>query len=152
MIRVVIDTNVLVSAILAPNGPPARILKLALQGEFELILSASLIREIQEVIRYPKIIKLMKSHGVTLAETDDFIEKLAEVAIKVPDKLPVKAIPDDPKDDMILACAVEGRADCIVSGDSHLTGLKTFEGIPILSPAIFLRFLAQAEENSSPSK
>jgi putative PIN family toxin of toxin-antitoxin system len=145
MTRVVIDTNVMVSAILAPKGTPAEILKLALEGEFEFILSPLLTQEIREVMRYPKIVKLMKKRGVNIAEVDDFLEKMKRVAINIPGRPPLQTVPDDPKDDMVLACATEGRADFIVSGDSHLTDLKTFQGIPIVNPATFLRLISEAK-------
>jgi uncharacterized protein len=144
MNRVVIDTNVMVSAILAPKGTPAKILKLALDGEFEFILSPLLVQEIEAVMRYPKIVKLMKERGVSFAETDDVLEKMRRVAIDVPGELALNVVPDDPKDDMVLACAMEGRADFIVTGDSHLTDLKTFQGIPIVAPATFLALIATA--------
>jgi hypothetical protein len=81
MIKVVIDTNVMVSAILAPEGTPAKILKLAFDGEFEFILWPLLVQEIEQVMRYPKIVKLMKNRGVSLAETDDILAKMRRVAI-----------------------------------------------------------------------
>jgi putative PIN family toxin of toxin-antitoxin system len=145
MIRVVIDTNVVVSGILAPKGAPARILRLALNGEFEFILSPLLLQEIQEVIRYPKIVKLMKKHGVSFAEADDVLEKMKRVALLVPGKSELNVVSDDPKDDMVLVCAMEGRADFIVSGDSHLAVLKAFQGIPIVAPRTFLGLVADAK-------
>ena len=145
MIKVVIDTNVMVSAILAPKGTPAEILKLALDGEFEFILSPLLTQEILEVMRYSKIVKLMKKRGVSPAEGDDFLERMKRVAINVPGKPPLQMVPDDPKDDMVLACAIEGQADFIVSGDSHLTDLKNFQRIPIVNPATFLRLISEAK-------
>ena len=56
-----------------------------------------------------------------------------------PGQLDIDAIPDDPSDNMILACAVEGWADFIISGDHHLTDLKIFQGITIVNPATFLK-------------
>jgi uncharacterized protein len=142
MIRVVIDTNLMVSAILAPGGSLAKILKLALDGEFEFILSPLLVQEIEAVMRYPKIVKLMKKRRVSFAEIDDVFEKMKRVAINVPGKLALNVLPDDLKDDMVLACAMEGRADFIVTGDSDLADLKAFQGIPIVAPATFLVLIA----------
>jgi uncharacterized protein len=144
MIRVVIDTNVMVSAILAPEGTPAKILKLVLDGELEFILSPQLVQEIEAVMRYPKIVKLMKKRGVSFAETDDVFEKMKRVALNVPGELALNVVPDDPKDDMVLACAMEGRADFIVTRDSHLSDLKTFQGIPTVAPVTFLALIAKA--------
>lgn len=57
----------------------------------------------------------------------------------------MKAVKADPKDNMILSCAVEGGADFIVSGDEHLKALKVYEGIRILEPARFLEKIAAGE-------
>jgi len=60
-----------------------------------------------------------------------------------PGILNVSAIVDDPSDNIYLACAVEGHANFIVSGDHHLTDLKTYLGIPIVNPANFLKLIAE---------
>jgi putative PIN family toxin of toxin-antitoxin system len=60
MTRIVIDTNILVSAILTPKGNPAKILKLVLEGTLNLIISPAILEETQQVLRYPRLVKLMK--------------------------------------------------------------------------------------------
>ncbi|MCD6569142.1 MAG: putative toxin-antitoxin system toxin component, PIN family [Deltaproteobacteria bacterium] len=138
MIRLVLDTNLLVSAILTPQGKPAAILKLALQGTFNLVVSHAMLEETHRVLQYPKLLKLMKRRKITLKEVNGFIDKMSKVATITPGKLNIKAIQDDPSDNMILVCAVEGEADFIISGDHHLTELKTFQGIKIVDPVTFL--------------
>ena len=141
MIRIVIDTNILVSAILTAEGNPAKILKLVLQGKLNLIISPAILEEIRQVLRYPKLVKLMKKNMITLEEVYTFLDKMSKIAVITPGKLDIKAIPDDPSDDMVLSCAVEGEADFIISGDHHLTDLRIFQGIKIVDPAAFLKII-----------
>jgi predicted nucleic acid-binding protein len=67
------------------------------------------------------------------------IRVLAGVSILVVPRTVPDAVPDDPDDNHIIACAVEGRADLIVSGDRHLLNLVEYEGIPVIRPTDFLR-------------
>lgn len=141
MIRIVIDTNILVSAILTPEGNPAKILKFVLQGKLNLIVSPAIVEEIRQVLRYPKLVKLMKKNMITLEEVYTFLDKMSKIAVITPGKLDIEAIPDDPSDNMVLSCAVEGDADFIISGDHHLTDLRIFQGIKIMDPAAFLKII-----------
>lgn len=140
--RIVLDTNVLVSAILSPHGKPARILRLVLEGKAVLILSRSVLAETERVLRYPKLRRLLKRKGISLKEVHEFLKKLTGIAVLAPDQTSVNAVSEDPSDNMFLACAVEGQADFIISGDQHLTALGTFQGIMIVDPAEFLRLIA----------
>ena len=139
MTRIVIDTNILVSAILTPKGNPAKILKLVLEGKLNLIISPAILEETQQVLRYPRLVKLMIKNKITKKEVYDFLGKMSKVAVITPDKLEIDAIPDDPSDNEILSCGLEGEADYIISGDHHLTDLKIFQGIKIVNPATFLK-------------
>ena len=141
MTRIVIDTNILVSAILTPKGNPAKILKLVLEGKLNLIISPAILEETQQVLRYPRLVKLMIKNKITKKEVYDFLGKMSKVAVITPDKLEIDAIPDDPADNKILACGLEGEADYIISGDHHLTDLKIFHGIKIVNPAYFLKII-----------
>lgn len=145
MIRVVFDTNVFVSAILTPKSPPAELLELILEGKLRLIISPQIIEEIERVFGYPKIKKLIKKRELTPSEIEDAFLKIAKVAVVTPGELSVEAVPDDPSDNMVLACALEGHANFIISGDRHLTNLKTYRGIEIVSPARSLKFLKELE-------
>ncbi len=141
MTRIVIDTNILVSAILTPKGNPAEILKLVLEGKLNLIISPAILEEIQLVLSYPRLVRLIKKNKITMKEVYSFLEKMSKVAVITPGKLDIKAIPDDPTDNKILACGLEGEADFIISGDHHLTDLKIFQGIKIMNPATFLKII-----------
>lgn len=133
--KVVLDANVFISALLTPGGTAARVLDLARQRAFDLLLSPPILREWRRVLQYPK---LKKRHGRTPDELEAFLQDWLNLATLTPGKKKVRVVKDDPEDDMYLACALEGQADFIVSGDQHLKNLKSFEGIPIVSPAEFL--------------
>jgi uncharacterized protein len=139
MIRLVLDTNVLISAILSPRGKPAFILKLALGEVVELVLSRAIIEEMQKVLHYPKLLKLLKRNKVSVEDVESFIDNLKIIAEITKGELVIDVIKDDPTDNIILSCAVEGGVDFIISGDSHLLNLANFKEIEIVDPATFLK-------------
>jgi putative PIN family toxin of toxin-antitoxin system len=141
MTKIVIDTNILVSAILTPEGNPAKILKLVLEGKLNLIISPAILGETRQVFNYPKLAKLMEKNNITRQEIYGFLDKMSRVALITPGKLDIDVIPKDPADNKIIACALEGDADFIISGDHHLTDLKIFQSIKIIDPAAFLKIV-----------
>jgi putative PIN family toxin of toxin-antitoxin system len=136
MTRVVIDANQFVSALLKPESNPADVLELAREGKIQLVISPEIVDEIRAVLLYPKI---MKRHRRTAAQIERFLKKLLKTAAVTHSGPKLDVVRDDPSDNKYLECAVEGRADFIVSGDSHLTDLGTFRGISIVTPARFLK-------------
>jgi len=142
MRRVVLDTNVLVSAILIPKGIPAKILNLVRQDKVALIFSHATLKELDRVLHYDRLVSLLKKKGLAVSTVETFVKDLVRIAIITPGTLEVAAIQADPADNLILACAVEGQADFIVSGDHHLTDLKSFQGIKIVAPRTFLKLIA----------
>ena len=146
MIRAVLDTNVWVSALLSPGHPPAKILEMALTGVMRLIISAGIIREIGRVLQYPKVKKALESHQITPQDVADVILKLLKAALITPGETLAEGVPDDPADDMVIACALEGQADFIISGDHHLIDLKNYQGIKIVDPSTFLALIANLNE------
>ena len=151
MTRVVLDTNVFISAILNPHGSPGAILDQVFDRKVFLCLSPPLIDEIQRVIRYKKMIALLNRGGRNVEQAEEIVDKIVAVAEVSPGLREVNLIAADPDDNMVLACALETEVDYIVSGDRHLTGLGDFQGIPILSPRDFLEALASeaAVENGT---
>ncbi len=141
MTRIVIDTNILVSAILTSEGNPAKILKLVLEGKLNLITSPAILEETRQVFNYPKLAKLMEKNNITRQEVYGFLDKMSRVALITPGQLEINAILEDPADNKIIVCALEGGADFIISGDHHLTDLKIFQGIKIVGPAAFLKIV-----------
>jgi len=144
MRRIVLDCNIFVSEILVPGSGPARILDLVRERKIELLVSPPILGEIARVMRYPK---LQKRHRLSLQQLDDLIANYAGFATVTPGKRRVKAVREDPSDNMYLECALEGEADFVVSGDGHLLELETFRGIPVVSPAAFLEILGQEQGN-----
>jgi uncharacterized protein len=138
MIRIVLDTNVLISGMLTPGRAPARLLAMILSGRFKLVISPQIIEEIQRVLEYPGIIKLMKKRKLESKDLAEAVWRILRVAQITPGVLNIQGIAADPANDIFLACAEEGRADFIVSGDHHLTDLKDYQGIRIMAPAAFL--------------
>ena len=139
MIRVVIDANQFVSALLKPASKPADVLRLAREGKIQLVMSRAIIDEIGAVLLYPKI---MKRHRRTPAQISLFLKKMLKVAVITHNEPKLELIKDDPSDNKYLECAVAGKVDCIISGDRHLMDLKSFQGIRIMAPAHFLQSFA----------
>jgi len=129
MMRVVADTNVLISAFMF-GGLPGEFLDLAFVGGFLLVSSPVLLDELDEKLR----IKFEVSAG-DAEVIRGRLEAVAEVISTMPTLSVVK---DDPDDDRVLECAVAGIADAVVSGDRHLLKLDTYAGCPILTVRQFM--------------
>jgi hypothetical protein len=138
MLRLVLDANVFVSAVLKPQSDLARIFDLVKAGKVKLIISSDILSEIRGVLLYPK---LRKRHRRTPKKIDDFLKKTVRVSIITSGKMKVEEIKDDPEDNKYLAAAAEGKADFIITGDHHLRDLGIFQGIRILSPSMFLKLM-----------
>lgn len=138
MIRAVLDANVLVSAIINPTGTPARLVALWRAERFTVVVSDALMRELYEVLHYPKI---LVRHGWSEAQMRAFVGELAHYAIRTPGALTLTVIEDDPADNRYLECAVEGAADFLVTGDQLLLNLGAYQGVTILTPRAFLDVL-----------
>jgi uncharacterized protein len=138
MLRVVLDTNVLVSAIIS-DGKPRELFRKGITKEFCIITSDLLLRELAAVLRRPKFkTDENEIHRIILA-----LMQAAEV-VEVVSKF--NMVEEDPKDDMIVETAYDGKADFVVSGDSHLLALNSFRDIKIISVK---RMLACLEEKTS---
>lgn len=131
--RITIDTNIMVSA-LGWNGAEASVVEMILESKLELYLSTEILSEFFRVVKYPKF-------RFTDSEIDGFIGRLLSNSVIVNSSQPVKVIIDDPADNKILECALEGKSEYIISGDRHLLNLGEYEGIKILRAADFLKVL-----------
>ncbi len=141
MMQIVLDTNVIISAILNPYGSPGKILDQVFDQEISLCLSPPLIAEIRRVLRYPKIVELIRRRGRTVEWAEEQRDKIFEIARVTTGQITINWIDTDPEDDKVLECAVEAHADYIISGDQHLKDLSNFQGIPILTPKALLDML-----------
>jgi putative PIN family toxin of toxin-antitoxin system len=140
MIRVVLDANVYVSAVLKPSSNPGQIVDLVRRNAVHLIVSPDILAEVKAVLLYPRLRKLHRRSPKWLRA---YVLELSDLAEMIPGDVEVNAIKDDPSDNIYLACAVEGKADLIVSGDRHLKDLKSFRQIPIVDPAKFLQVISK---------
>lgn len=136
MLRVVLDTNQFVSSLLVRHGLPAQVLDAWRERAYLLVTSPAIIAEIRATLRYPRI---RRKYRIANDEIEMLVEVLEQDALMVSGAADTTgAIPDDPQDDMVLACAVDGMADLIVSGDRHLLVLGEYRGIPIITAREFL--------------
>jgi uncharacterized protein len=132
-VRLVVDTNVLVSALLAGTSLPAHLIDLWREGRFDLLTAAEQLDELARVTRYPKI-----RERLAPALAGRLVNELRELAVVV-ENLPAVTVCADPFDNYLLACAAAGGADFLVTGDKHdLLGLKLHEGTRILTVREFL--------------
>jgi putative PIN family toxin of toxin-antitoxin system len=140
VLRVVLDTNVFVSGLLSKTGLPAKILDAWRAGQYLLIASPPIVAEIKRVLQTPRI---REKYFITDGDIEQLIILLEKEALIVPGYTDVKdAIPDDPSDEMFLACAVDAAADFIVSGDRHLLEISEYKGISIITVNEFEEKLA----------
>ena len=109
--RVVIDTNILVSALIAPAGKPAAIIDAWLDGEFTLLTCATHVGELRSTLHKPRVADLIKPYRA--GRLVNQVKKLAEDV----DPLPRVARSSDPTDDFLLSMSEGGKADYLVTGD-----------------------------------
>lgn len=132
--KIVLDTNVLMSALIKKGKP--RTVLLATIRRHNLILSRKILEEFAETTTDPKIQKYAGEQDIAR-----FLRDIANAAKIVKVKSKLKVVKQDPDDDVILATAYDGNADYIVSGDKHLLKLKEFRGIKIVSVSEMLDLL-----------
>ena len=138
MLKIVIDTNVFVSATITEKGKPAQILKVWREKKLEVIISPEILKEIGQVVFRHKIKKIS---FWTEKERYQFIEDLARICILTPGSLQLKQAVKHTQDHKFLVAAIEGKADYIVSGDRYLRDLGVYKGIKIVSASEFLQIL-----------
>lgn len=134
VVRVVVDTNVLVSGTIVRYGASSRIVDTALVREITLITSQTLLDEYLDAVHRRHIAKRYRNIAPRVQNVADFLRRRA---VHVKGRV-IEPVLSDPDDDFILACAVEGKANYIVSGDDHLLKLGRYRGIKILTPRDFV--------------
>ncbi|HLF78159.1 MAG TPA: putative toxin-antitoxin system toxin component, PIN family [Dehalococcoidia bacterium] len=138
--RAVLDTNVLVSAILSRGSPPDTVLRAWRQGAFQFVTSPTLLSELYAVLRRPRIRDRL---GWTEEEIVGFVTTLAETAVVVEPEEELSVVRDE-ADNRVIEAAVAGEVDYVVTGDTDLLRLGSFEGVQIVTPARFAAILATA--------
>ncbi|OGG27363.1 putative toxin-antitoxin system toxin component, PIN family [Candidatus Gottesmanbacteria bacterium RIFCSPLOWO2_01_FULL_39_12b] len=136
MYRVVVDTNLIISGATTSGTIPSEVIESWRRDEYILVTSPRIIEEVKEVLNRPKI---KKQFSFTSKEIDKLIESLITKAFVTPGILEVEVIKDDPDDNKFIACAIEGSATHIISGDKkHVLSLGDYQGIKIVSARNFL--------------
>lgn len=131
MLKVVYDTNILVSGFYNNKGKPCKTIKLAIANEIRAYASIETFKEFSEVIRRPYF-KLEQN------EIDEIESLLLKVLNFVGPRKKVEIIKDDASDNKFIECALEAKADYIITGDKHLLTLKEYENIKIVTASEFL--------------
>ena len=129
MIRIVLDTNVIVSALVF-GGIPRGVLELAEAGQCQFFYSEPIQTEVRRVLS-----EKFEWPQALLRESLPVLWSMGELVVP---RMSVDAVPADPDDNRILECAVEAHAEVVVSGDHHLLALQKYKSIPIVSPRQFI--------------
>lgn len=135
--RAVIDTNILVRALLNPGGSVGPVVDLLRDGRYLFLYSQATLNELIDVLSRPR---MARRYGLTPDEVDALCTLVIRRGESVKPGRPI-TVCRDPKDDKFLEVAVAGRADVIVTGDEDLRVLDPFAGISIVRPFEFLRLL-----------
>lgn len=132
MLRVVVDTNVLISALIKPDGSPGMILRLLQRGKYRLLYSPTTLKELENVLQRPYFRKYIQEADVALF--------LTAVQVRGAKIVPTKKLDvvRDVKDNPFLELALAGEADILITGDKDLLVLNPFQGITIIPPSDFL--------------
>ena len=130
MNRVVLDTNIIISALFW-TGPPRDVYNLVRENKIIMLFSEDMEREFIRVLGYPKF-------GLSAKEILPIVIHLRNNAELIRPAAALSVITADPTDNIFLECAVDGRADYIISGDKHLLDLDLYQGIHIIKPKDFL--------------
>jgi putative PIN family toxin of toxin-antitoxin system len=135
--RIVLDTNLFVASLFNRRSASHRLLELAREGRVRMLWSEPVKRELVRIL----------GNVQRAARRDDYLSEVLAALFheenKVADPPPVRMVAEDPEDDTLLACALGGRADMLVSNDRHLLELGSCEGIPIVTPGEAVRRLAE---------
>ena len=129
--RIVLDTNVVVSGLLW-SGRPARLLDLLRAGQASAFTSEALLDELAGVLSRRHLAAVLLRHQ---ANPTTLVQGYALLATLVPAAATSAVVSADPDDNAVLACALAAGAELIVSGDKHLRNLKFYQRIPIVGPA-----------------
>ncbi|MHB0889408.1 putative toxin-antitoxin system toxin component, PIN family [Acidithiobacillus sp.] len=133
--RVILDTNVLLGALISPHGPPDAIYRAWRAARFELVTSAAQLDELRRVSRYPKLKAILPAHRVGTMVNN---MQRATVLDELP-PLPECINANDPNDAFLLTMALAGEADYLVTGDRRAGLLQrgSIGRTRIVTPAIF---------------
>lgn len=133
--RVVLDTNVLISAFISNKGASAQLLAHCQAGALELLVSPDTLAELRRVLTYARVRKQLTYSN---EQIERFIALLEQIAVVNIPPFVARVVPGDADDDKFVALALAGEAQYLVTGDKHLLSVGRHQGITILKPAAFL--------------
>lgn len=141
MMRITLDTNVLVSAFISKHGHPANLLEIALTlAGIELVLSKPILAELQDVLSRQEV----KARFLyTERDVNKILRTLSKSAKIQPIKSHFRVVKEDPNDNFVIGTAYDGKTDYIVSGDRHLLTLGKFRGTKIVKPRQMLKIISK---------
>ena len=132
MVKIVCDTNIYISSLITTEGPPDEVLSLARNGKIVVYISPFIINEIEKVLQKKLLMEKKVIKGV--------IKEIKSFTHPVIPKISIKIIKEKVSDNHILECALEAKAEFLVSGDKkHLLPFKKYKKIKIVSPSEFLK-------------
>lgn len=138
MISAALDANTVVSGVFTAKGNPARVLDAARDGQFRCISSEAVVAEVARALSSDKA---RRAYGVTDDDVADVLGFLESDDVLVQISVRVEGVAAHYHDDLILATAVSGKADYLVTGDRQLLALGSFQGVRIVTPRAFLEIL-----------
>jgi putative PIN family toxin of toxin-antitoxin system len=139
-VRLVLDTNTVVSGLLW-DKTPSLLIEAALQGRIDIFTSQALLLELEDVLPRRKFARRVSASGLSIAQ---LTARFALLAQRV-EPAAISPTSADPDDDHVLACALAAQADLVISGDSDLLNLKSFQGIPIVAAAEALELIGRRD-------
>lgn len=137
MIRVVLDTNIVISAFFW-KGYPYELLKLVIAGRLINITSLSILEEVYQ--------KLKAKFNVPTEKVNSLIKILFFNSQIIYPEIKINIVKNDPSDNKIIECAVAGMASFIISGDTHLLTMRNYQNIKIISPREFIKWFDDEEK------
>ena len=137
MLRIVLDTSVLVAGLRSRNGPNNALLREVALSKLTLLCTPPLFLEYEDVLKRPDQIA---AHGLSRTQVDVFMGKLAEIVVPVDVRFQWRPQVADPNDEMVLEAAINGYADALITNNLRdFAGVKDRFGIPVLSPVQMLK-------------
>ncbi len=138
MPKVILDTNVIISAFLKPESNPALILALLLEGALTVCLSPTIWQEYRGVLRRKKF------QGLDHESLEKLLPVIKQQALWVSPRIPVNILSRDPADNQFLECALESQADYLITGNTRHFPLKKFHNTQIINPRDFIDLIGKA--------
>ncbi len=139
--KIVVDTNVLVSGILSEGGPPGKIVDLIMSGDLQVCFNPKILTEYGSVLNRPELFLSDRRVTSLLAQFALAGEAVAEV-------VSARKLPDF-SDEVFLEAALSGGADCLITGNLRHFPLSCRQGIRVLSPREFLEFYREQQAGGS---